>query len=1122
MMRDDAFAQWLGEKHRCYDLLQAGICVISADDQEEVLFANQSVLEMYECSSWDEFHELVHGTWTGMSADDFAGLDHIGPDQSLHLQMHFTGKKGSSRCAYAVISRLPAETGSCFLLQMWCPQVDASLHDHDDLTGFVSLAVYQRRVNDLFGTGGTGAEKPWALVHFDIANFRGYNQRYGTDAGNRCLVLVASVLKDVIPDGLMCRVNADQFHVVLPPDDAEKKVEEVCVLVNERMGTHIASLKAGIVYLHPHVSVKAVISGFDRAVHACAAIKNGSSRNTAVYDEKMQEMLDTRTYILDHLEQAMSSGWIQIWYQPVVHTYFRTVSSFEALARWQDPVRGMISPGIFVPILEQAGKIEKLDRYVMTQVVKDLHERLLGGSQVVPVSLNLSQMDFQLMSPLDELNALTMHYEVPRHLLHIEITERVVAKSREQMETAINRFHEAGYDVWLDDFGSAYSSLNALHSYSFDLIKLDMEFFRNFDQRSRDIITSIVTMAKRLGMHTLAEGVETRDQLAFLRQIGCELIQGYYFSRPVPVALIPKTLAAGHLRLEKELEGAVYGAIGLMDIIAQNSAGLFLVDHGYVHVFAANHAFMRELENIGLNSLNALNQSLISASVSVQKKLHHYLESVLDGGEEKAVTVVLQDQYIRLQASMAAGVSDFWAGSLQIINISDDRQGAWSRGYDAVFRNLVLLYDSICCIDTEDDEVEVMFTHHLQIHPESHISGISALAQRFCHELVHACDQQRFLSFMDLSSLNSKLHDSSQGYVQDLFRVKDNTGNYLWTVFKAVQTVRDGRTDILICEAVDLWEHHSSRKELLPEFSRSMEPELQAVSTDMSQQEREELAVFHSFLKNAGIPFFWKDRQLRYRGVNDLTLDRLGGLSWQQIEGRTVRELGIMVDPDSPEKLEKDILQDGRTRNGGSLLHLPGSLRRRAVTEFPWYRGNQIAGVAGVVHTCAEDSCEVFLKDEKTGLFNIYGTMLAGENMVRSYRLSHENFFCAVIALHDEQRLIRFYGQEFVDRITEAAVGILSDVDDPGIIAAHLDGCRFCLLGKKHEAVRLVKIADRVAQCVSALCDTAGLNRRLRMDGAMAEGTEESSVLGMMKLLNQRLQDAKGMPQDFDSLREML
>lgn len=148
--------------------------------------------------------------------------------------------------------------------------------------------------------------------------------------------------------------------------------------------------------------------------------------------------------------------------------------------------------------------------------------------------------------------------------------------------------------------------------------------------------------------------------------------------------------------------------------------------------------------------------------------------------------------------------------------------------------------------------------------------------------------------------------------------------------------------------------------------------------------------------------------------------------------------------------------------------------------------------------------------------------MLAGENMVRSYRLSHENFFCAVIALHDEQRLIRFYGQEFVDRITEAAVGILSDVDDPGIIAAHLDGCRFCLLGKKHEAVRLVKIADRVAQCVSALCDTAGLNRRLRMDGAMAEGTEESSVLGMMKLLDQRLQDAKGMPQDFDSLREML
>ena len=191
----------------------------------------------------------------------------------------------------------------------------------------------------------------------------------------------------------------------------------------------------------------------------------------------------------------------------MIRTLTGKLSGYEALARWEDPVQGMIFPDVFIPVLEDAQLINRLDRYVLEQVCRVIRDRMDNGLPLLPVSMNLSAYDFDVANPLDTIEKMVKRYQIPRTLLCFEITERVMFQNKMIMSKVVFQFQQAGYQVWMDDFGSEYSSLNTLHNYHFDVIKIDMGFFSHFDDRSRQIITSVVTMARMLGVQTLAEGV---------------------------------------------------------------------------------------------------------------------------------------------------------------------------------------------------------------------------------------------------------------------------------------------------------------------------------------------------------------------------------------------------------------------------------------------------------------------------------------------------------------------------------------------------------------------------------------------------------------------------------------
>lgn len=434
----------------------------------------------------------------------------------------------------------------------------------DELTGLSTMTAFMEQAGKEIQAGGA------AFLYFNMENFRLVNQRYGFQAGNQLLIHIAQVLSDIFGAVPMARLNDDRFVVMTRIAHVALEVERARTAIYEAEPRLSLVVKVGV--YEPEAGVEDIALILDRAKLACDSIKGMYDRDIAWFDPSMEEALNLRTYLVTHFYEALEKGWIEVYYQPEVRALTREICGFEALARWRDPERGLISPGVFVPVLEDAHLIDRLDLYVLQRVCEDLHHIRREGLDVTHISVNLSRIDFQLNDMLQEVKSICCAYGVPRGFLHIEITESALNESDAFLRQEIARLRSAGFELWMDDFGSGYSSLNNLKDFQFDMIKIDMAFLRDFETKpqSRVIISAVVDMAKKLGLHTLAEGVETEEQYAFLKSIGCEVLQGYLFSPPVPFEEIRPVLEAeaGHLVLEDFHAAAFFDQVGAVNVLS--------------------------------------------------------------------------------------------------------------------------------------------------------------------------------------------------------------------------------------------------------------------------------------------------------------------------------------------------------------------------------------------------------------------------------------------------------------------------------------------------------------------------------------------------------------------------
>ena len=413
--------------------------------------------------------------------------------------------------------------------------LNASRYDYltglPNMTSFFELAETIK--TDIQNNGGRAS-----LLYIDFSGMKFFNTKYGFAEGDRMLQKFAGILADSFSAQNCCRIGSDHFAAITEETGLEEKLNAIFRAFGELYDGKTPPVHVGI---FPYASENVTVStACDRAKYACGMLRGTFHSCFSYFSAELRDDTELRQYILENFDTAMREKWIRIYLQPIIRIVNGRVCDVEALARWNDPEKGLLPPSAFIPTLEETGLIYKLDLFMVDQVIESIQVQNREDFDVIPHSINLSRSDFDACDIVEEIRRRVDDAGIRRDRITIEITESVIGSDFEFMKSQIDRFRTLGFPVWMDDFGSGYSSLDVLQNIRFDLIKFDMSFMRRLDEsdEAKVILTELMRMATGLGVDTVCEGVETESQVRFLKQIGCSKLQGYYFSKPLPFETI--------------------------------------------------------------------------------------------------------------------------------------------------------------------------------------------------------------------------------------------------------------------------------------------------------------------------------------------------------------------------------------------------------------------------------------------------------------------------------------------------------------------------------------------------------------------------------------------------------
>ncbi len=383
-------------------------------------------------------------------------------------------------------------------------------------------------------------EDEFAFVRIDIDFFSLYTTSFGEEEGNRLLKYTADMIRQEIQYFPYCtygRITADVFCVCCPYTDMEMIEERVKTsqeILSAYTQDYLLEFSFGIYLIEDKTCT--IDEYYMRATKGARKCKHQYGVSMGIYDEKIETSIAEEMLIANDMETALAQEQFLVYFQPKVQLSKERACGAEALVRWLHPQRGLISPGVFVPIFEQNGFIAKVDYYVWEKTCQCLRKWLDLGYSPNPVSVNISRISLYNPQLVSQLVNLVKKYELPTPLLQLEITESAVMTNPELMQEIIHELRENGFTILMDDFGSGYSSLNTLKSLEFDVLKVDMKFMPVGKELEKGeiILASVIKMANWLGMGVVVEGVEERRQRDFIEGAGCDCIQGYFYSRPIP------------------------------------------------------------------------------------------------------------------------------------------------------------------------------------------------------------------------------------------------------------------------------------------------------------------------------------------------------------------------------------------------------------------------------------------------------------------------------------------------------------------------------------------------------------------------------------------------------------
>ena len=407
---------------------------------------------------------------------------------------------------------------------------------HDSLTGLLNRDQFYEDVHDMVNKYH---DTTFYLICSNIKDFKFINEIFGMEKGNQVLIKQAKLMASNPSERTICaRLMNDRFALCLPREEFDEKrvADSIKELQREFSGNSF--------HLHTYMGVyeirdrdEAVSIMVDKANIAADTIKNNYDCCVAYYDEHLLEISIEQRRLLGEFEPALQNDEFVMYLQPQVKRD-GAAKGAEALVRWVHPSRGILTPYAFIDILENAGLIYKLDLHIWEKAAQKLAEWKEKGYGSYHISVNISTKDFYIIDIYETFTGLINKYGIAASNLHLEITETTLMTDFEKNMNIIHKLQGVGFRVEIDDFGSGYSSLNMLKDISADVLKIDMGFLRKSENevKGQDILESIITLAGKIGMDVITEGVETKKQLDMLTMMGCHEFQGYYFSKPVPVS----------------------------------------------------------------------------------------------------------------------------------------------------------------------------------------------------------------------------------------------------------------------------------------------------------------------------------------------------------------------------------------------------------------------------------------------------------------------------------------------------------------------------------------------------------------------------------------------------------
>ena len=811
---------------------------------------------------------------------------------------------------------------------------------------------------------------------------------------------------------------------------------------------------------------------------------------------------ELRAYVVSHIDEAVEKGWIRPYYQPVVRTLTGKLCGWEALARWEDPTLGLLTPDKFIPALEDARLIHKLDSAIVRQVCRQYRRCKDIGEPTVPVSFNLSRLDFDLCDIFAVVEQAAHRYGVPRRMLNIEITETVLGTDPVFMTGMVDVFHNAGYQVWMDDFGSGYSTLNVLKDFDFDELKIDMEFLNRFGEKSKTILASVVDMAKKLGIQTLAEGVETEEHRVYLSRIGCEKMQGYLFGKPRPYALGNAEelyATAGVETIGEQMYLSELGAVNTLsmserDLMAGNNSHDYVTSMSLAimefegdrfRVLDSNRVFREGLANVGICSIDEAERRLNDPNRVLGRQARLLVQSI-----EK-------DKYARIEYMAGATPCVVRAKHITtregkvalLVSVDDTIEQSKHRRHDRMDELLSVMYtiyEHVDVIHLDERYIEPVFGN-IGLRTQFKVDNFDDVTDSFAQAEVYVRDRARYKEFMDHDTMVERIKGSGENYLVGFFRLRQRGGDYAWKLFGLIRLLDQPGNQVMLCIRSTHWASDGLLQAAFDEnygeglHSRSNEADF--AMTDGS--------LWRALVRDRDLALFWKDSERRFVGANRAFLDYYGFGSADELIGKTDEEMGWHVDPVAFKDDELEVLREGvhvENARGHCIAH--GEMRDILATKHPVYRSGRIVGLVGRfadASTSAGEasvdgasagadsvSNELPLRDGVTGTLNYTGLEAATWRFVDAYKRQGIDFAMISVNIESFQAINDTFGYAFGEKVLGRIGRELRDMVGNRRVIGHVYAERFVILSQRETDEELQELCDEIERRLMSIARVDG------------------------------------------------